>query len=201
MQKILRLLNYSRKFIPSLSTLIRPLYNKLSKNEQKYFNSEDIKLIQKLKGIVKNLKPLALPIDNYYKIIQTDASSLGWAGILIQKPSKDSSKDKEEIAIYTSGKFIEIEGRKSSIELEILGIINSLNSFNLYIQNDTFTIRTDCKNIIDFYKKVQKKYFEKKNSFISKRWIYFLEVITGTRYKAKFEHIVGKDNTLVDILS
>ena len=71
----------------------------------------------------------------------------------------------------------------------------------MYIQNDTFTIRTDCNNIIEFYKKVQKKNFEKKNSFISKRWIYFLEVITGRGYNAKFEHIVGKDNTLADILS
>ena len=83
LQNFLGLLNYSRKFIPNLSTLIRPLYNKLSKNGQKYFSSEDIKLIQKLKRIVKNLKPLALPIDSYYKIIQTDA--LGWAGILIQR--------------------------------------------------------------------------------------------------------------------
>ena len=103
--------------------------------------------------------------------------------------------------MYTSGKFIEIECRKSSTELEILGIIKSLNSFHLYIQNDTFTIRADCNNIIEFYKKVQKKNFEKKNSFISKKWTYFLEVIIGRGYKVKFEHIVGKDNTLVDILS
>ena len=29
----------------------------------------------------------------------------------------------------------------------------------------------------------------------------FLKVITGRGYKAKSEHIVGKDNTLTDILS
>ena len=76
-----------------------------------------------------------------------------------------------------------------------------LNSFHLYIQNNEFTIRTDCKNIIEFYNKVQKKNFEKRNSFISKRWLSFLEVISGRGYKARFEHIVGKDNTLADILS
>ena len=96
--------------------------------------------------------------------------------------------------MYTSGKFTESKGRKSNTKLEILGIINTLNSFHLYIQNYTFTIRTYCNNIIEFYKKVQKKNFEKKNSFISKRWIYFLEVITGRGYKAKFEHIKSKNN-------
>ena len=44
--------------------------------DRKIFNGEDIKLIQKLKEIVQNLKPLALLVDNYYKIVQTDASSL-----------------------------------------------------------------------------------------------------------------------------
>ena len=82
-----------------------------------------------------------------------------------------------------------MKDRKSSIELEILGIKKSLNSFHLHMKNDTFTIRTDFNNIIEFYKKTQKKKFEKKNYFISKRWIYFLEVITDKGYKAKFEHI------------
>ena len=201
LQKFLGLLNYGRKFIPNLSTLVRPLYNKLSKNGQRYFNNEDVKLIQRIKEIVKNLGPIALPIDSYYKIIQTDASSKGWAGILIQKPNKGSPKDLEEIAMYSSGKFSEPESRKSSTELELLGIINTLNNFHIYIQNESFTIRTDCNNIVEFYKKVQKKNFEKKNSFISKRWISFLETLTGRGYKAELEHISGKDNTIADILS
>ena len=157
--------------------------------------------MKKIKEIVKELKPIALPIDSYYKIIQTDASSLGWAGILIQKPSKGSPKDTEEIAMYTSGKFNEPESRKSSTELEILGVINTLNTFHIYIQNDSFTVRTDCNNIVEFYKKVQKKNFEKKNSFISKRWLSFLETLTGRGYKAEFEHVKGKDNSIADILS
>ena len=57
-----------------------------------------------------------------------------------------------------------LESKKSSIELESLGIIYSLNTFHLYILNNSFTIRTDCNNIVEFYKK---------NSFISKRWLYF----------------------------
>ena len=76
-----------------------------------------------------------------------------------------------------------------------------MNTFHIYILNESFTIITDCNNIVEFYKKVQKKNFEKKNSFISKRWISFLETLTGRGYKAELEHISGKDNTIADILS
>lgn len=69
LQKLFGLLNYSRKFIPNLSILVRLLHNKLSKNGQKYFNSEGIKLIQKIKRIVQNIQPLGLLKDNYYKIL------------------------------------------------------------------------------------------------------------------------------------
>lgn len=40
-----------------------------------------------------------LPIDNDYKIIQTDISSLWWARVLIQKPNNGSSKEKEQIVV------------------------------------------------------------------------------------------------------
>ncbi|KAK2638912.1 hypothetical protein Ddye_026707 [Dipteronia dyeriana] len=97
---------------------------------QKYFNSEDVKLVQKIKRISQNLSPITLPIDSYYKIVQTDASSKGWAGILIQKPTKNSLKNTEEIAMYASGKFSEVESRRSNTELEILGIINSVKKLS-----------------------------------------------------------------------
>lgn len=64
----------------NFSLLVRPLHNKLS---EKYFNREDIKLVQKLKQIVQQVKPLVLSINTYYKIIQTDACSIRWAGILL----------------------------------------------------------------------------------------------------------------------
>lgn len=98
--------------------------------------------------------------------------------------------------MYTSEKFTDVESQKSSTKLEILGIINSLNSFHLYIQDVQFTFRTDWKNIKELYNEVQKKNFE-----ISKRWINFLEVIIGRGYKANFEHITSKNTELADILS
>jgi hypothetical protein len=81
------------------------LYATLRKNGQKYFNSKDIKLVKIIKDKVRDLKPLELPLDNYYFIIETDASKEGWGAILKQKPNKYSPKSEEKICRYASGRY------------------------------------------------------------------------------------------------
>jgi acetone carboxylase gamma subunit len=65
-----------------LTKLAGSLYAKVRKNDQKYFNSEDIKLVRIIKDKVKDLEPLELPLDNHYFIIETDASKDGCGDIL-----------------------------------------------------------------------------------------------------------------------
>jgi hypothetical protein len=52
LQQFLGIVNYARNYIAG------PLYAKLRKNGQKYFNSKDIKLVKIIKDKVKDLKPL-----------------------------------------------------------------------------------------------------------------------------------------------
>lgn len=68
-------------------------------------------MIQKIKHLVKNIESLALSIDSYCKITQTDASSIQCAGILLLKPTKGNPKEQEEITIYSSVKFTEVENK------------------------------------------------------------------------------------------
>ena len=83
LQRFLGLLNYARPCIKNSSQLAGPLYSKTKKTGQKYFNQEDIKLVQKIKELVKNLPTLHLPLENEYKTIQTEASQTGWGGIIL----------------------------------------------------------------------------------------------------------------------
>ena len=53
LQSFLKLLNYVRPYIKNLSKLARPLYSKTKNTGHRYFNQEDIKLIQKNKGTCK----------------------------------------------------------------------------------------------------------------------------------------------------
>jgi hypothetical protein len=84
LQQFLGIANYARNYIDNLAKLAGPRYAKLRKNGQKYFNSEDIKLVRIIKDMVKDLKPLELPLDNHYFITETDASKDGW-GVILKK--------------------------------------------------------------------------------------------------------------------
>ena len=71
-QSFLGKLNYARNFIPNLSQLVRPLYNKSKRTSERHFNAEDIKLVQQIKDKIRNLKPSELPSPVSYLIIESD---------------------------------------------------------------------------------------------------------------------------------
>ena len=101
---------------------------------------------------MKNLPTLHHPLESEYKIIQTDASQTGWGGIL----STLTNNLEEKLCRYCSGTFNEYQKNLSSIDLEIEAIILVLEKFQLFLNQEQFSLRTDCENI--------KKFFEKKNS-------------------------------------
>ncbi|GLT32336.1 hypothetical protein SLA2020_070100 [Shorea laevis] len=82
LQKFLGILNYARMYIKDLSKLTGPLYGKPSPKGRKFFNSEDVRLVKRIKDEVKNLPSLTLPLESDYKIVETDSSSEGWGAIL-----------------------------------------------------------------------------------------------------------------------
>ena len=80
-----------------------------------YFNHEDIKLVQKIKELVKNLPTLHLPLENEYKIIQTDTSQTRWRGILLAL----TNNLEEKLCRYCIGTFNEYQNNLSLTDLKI----------------------------------------------------------------------------------
>src|SRR5438128_3820544 len=74
LQQFLGIVNYARNYIDNLAKLAGPLYAKLRKNGQKYFNSEDIKLVRAIKEKVRNLKPLELPYNDINLTLEGNAA-------------------------------------------------------------------------------------------------------------------------------
>ncbi|XBH80057.1 hypothetical protein VPH35_105882 [Triticum aestivum] len=153
LQQFLGIVNYARNYIDNLAKLAGPLYAKLRKNGQRYFNSEDIKLVKAIKEKVRNLKPLELPLEDNYFIIETDASKVGWGAILKQKPNKYSPKADEKICRYASGSY-KLK-TVNNIDREILAVVNAINAFRLYLGFKEFTVRTDCEAICRYYNKIK----------------------------------------------
>ena len=147
-----------------LRKLTGPLYNKLKPIGQIFFNSADIKLIRKIKSTCYNLPTLTLPLQTNYKIVKTDSLEEGWGIVLYCKPSQYSKNSTERIYRYSSSKYKE-KGQLSSLDFEILGVINAINSFKLFL-NKSFTLRTDCEAIVKFYGKMNnKKHSTKRHKF------------------------------------
>ena len=75
-----------RNFIPNLSQMARPLYNNTKPTGEHRFNNEDIKLVQKIKNIVRKIKPLELPSPNAYLIIESNGRIGGRGAVLKFRP-------------------------------------------------------------------------------------------------------------------
>ncbi|TYH61399.1 hypothetical protein ES332_D07G049100v1 [Gossypium tomentosum] len=193
LRSFLGLLNYARAYIPNMGRLLSPLYAKISPKGEKQLNSEDWKLIQRIKDQVQKLPDLDLAPPKCFIILETDGCMEGWGGVCKWKLDEFGPKSSEKICAYASGKFFPL---KSTIDAEIHAAMNSLEIFKIhYLDKPSLTLRTDCQAIISFFNRISNH----KPSRI--RWVGFTDYITGLGIPVKFEHIKGDDNKLADSLS
>ena len=96
LQMFLGCLNYVRDFIPNLNNIIKPLHDRLKKAHPSW-TIEHTQAIRRVKTLVKELPCLYLPIPQAFKIVEIDASDLGYGGILKQRIDQ-----KEQVIAYTS---------------------------------------------------------------------------------------------------
>jgi len=144
-RSFLGLCNFFRKFIPRFAEVVSPITDltrghyptkkspvKWLKIHQSTF--ENIKELLTSPPLLKHFNP-ALPI-----IIWTDASKIGIAGTLLQKNEEDQQLHPIS---YISRRLKETEERYSAIELELLAIVYTLETFRPYVYGVTIEIWTD----------------------------------------------------------
>ncbi|RDX79349.1 Enzymatic polyprotein, partial [Mucuna pruriens] len=98
LQRFLGCVNYIAEFIPNIRIICAPLYKRLRKNPPEWTN-EMTQVIIEIKNLVKKLPCLGIPDPNADLIIETDASDIGYGGILKQKLPNSS---KEQVVKYHS---------------------------------------------------------------------------------------------------
>ena len=94
-----------------------------------------------------DLPPLSLPQGSGQLIIETDASSLTWVGVLLEV-----IEGKEHVCGYGSGSFKAIELNYPSSRKEILAVKKTIQHFILFLKLVRFVIRTDLKIIPGIFK-------------------------------------------------
>ena len=81
-------------------------------------------MVKTIKNQVKHLPCLYLPIPQAFKIVETDASDIGYGGIL-----KQNISGKEQIISYTSKHWNPAQQKYSTVKKEVLAIVLSISKF------------------------------------------------------------------------
>ena len=150
LQRFLGNLNSVVDFIPNIRQVCKPLYQRLKKNLVPW-TLEHTNAFQKIKLIVQKLPCQGIPHPEAFMIIETDASDIGYGGILKQKVSKEPT---EQLVRFTSGIWNDTQKNYSTIKKEILAIVLCITKFQDDLINKEFLLRVDCKAAKDVYKKM-----------------------------------------------
>ena len=142
LQRFLESFNYIAEFYKDLRKKCQPLIERLKDNPPPW-SSIHTAIVKELKQYVKTLPCLGIPTENSFKIIQTDASDVGYGGILLQKVNPSSP---EQIVRFHSGTWNSAQVNYSTIKKQILSIVLCISKFQDYILNQRFLVRVDCKS-------------------------------------------------------
>ncbi|XLU50036.1 hypothetical protein S245_044850, partial [Arachis hypogaea] len=164
-----------------------PLHDRLKKNPPPWTEKHS-DIIRFLKTKVRNLPCLYLPVPHAFKIVETDASDLGYGGILKQK-----LHDKYCIIAFTSKHWNSTQQKYSTIKKEILAIVLCITKFQSDLLNQKFLVRVDCKSAKDVLQNDVKNLASKQ---VFARWQAILSV-----FDFDIEHIKGNSNSLPDFLT
>ena len=120
-------------------------------------------------------------------IVETDASDIGFGGILKQR-----SNNQELLVRFTSGTWNHAQLNYSTIKKEILSIVLCISKFQDDLLNQEFLLRVDCKSAKSVLQKDVKNIASK---HIFARWQAIL-----SNFDFQIEYIKGENNSIPDFL-
>ncbi|UYV62918.1 K02A2.6-like, partial [Cordylochernes scorpioides] len=184
-RQFLGLAGYYRKFIPKFSEIADPLTSLTRKNKLFKWTTEVNKSFQELKSHLSTDPVLSTYDPSLPCKLYTDASKLGIGAILAQI----GNDNQEHVISFYSGKLLPHQQNYSAFELECFAIVQSVEYFEVYLENNTFEVITDHSALEWLFnvKKPKAKYL---------RWI--IELSTKSM---KIVHRSGSKQTHVDALS
>ena len=139
LKSFLGLVNYYRKFIPDMSTLVNPLNRLLAHDVPWGWTQDCQEAFQKLKEALLNSPLLAHYDPNQPVRLAVDASSYGLGAVL----SHVSDDGEERPITYASRTLSSGEQNYAMIEKEALAIVFGIKKFHQYLFGRRFTLLTD----------------------------------------------------------
>ena len=138
LRSFLGLTGWYRKFIPNYATIAAPLTELLHKNVDFIWSEAQKQAFDALKETLTSGPLLYCPDFSKPFVVETDASNVGAAGILLQIINGE-----ERVVAYTSKTLSKAERNYSTTEKELLAVLHSLETFRGYIENTKIKVVTD----------------------------------------------------------
>ncbi|VDI74336.1 Hypothetical predicted protein [Mytilus galloprovincialis] len=146
-RSILGLMNYYHKFLPNISSVVRPLHRLLEKDAKWDWNEECKVSFKRAKDLVTSEQVLChydpeLPIR-----LACDASPFG-LGVVLSHKMQDGT---ERPIAFASRSLNKAERNYSQIDKEALGIIFGVKKFHTYLYGRKFTLITDHMPLVSIF--------------------------------------------------
>ncbi|CAG2213160.1 unnamed protein product [Mytilus edulis] len=146
-RSILGLMNYYHKFLPNISSVVRPLHRLLEKDAKWNWNEECQVSFKRAKDLVTSEQVLChydpeLPIR-----LACDASPFG-LGVVLSHKMQDGT---ERPIAFASRSLNKAERNYSQIDKEALGIIFGVKKFHTYLYGRKFTLITDHMPLVSIF--------------------------------------------------
>ena len=188
-KQFLGLIGYYRKFVPRFSDLARSLTN-LTRHEVEFVWTDKCeKSFNHLRELLMQHPILRYPDPSKEYTLFTDASGIGWAGVLTQAFEEEKGKTKQHPICYVSGQFRGSQQNWAALTKEAYAIYMSVRKLSFYITDAKVTIKCDHLPLRKFLQK------QTLNAKVN-NWAVELE-----QFDLHIEWIQGSKNTLADSLS
>lgn len=177
--------SYFRRFVKGFAVILKPMSDLLLKDSKFEWGNSQESAFQRIKTLLTTCPVLAIYNPKARTELHTDGSSAGLGSVLLQ----EQPDSKLHVIAYYGRRTTKEEAKYTSIELEALAIVCSLERFRVYLIGIKFLIKTDCNSL---------KLLESKRDMNPRiaRWFVRLSEFDYT-----IEHISGSINRVADSLS
>ena len=188
-KQFLGLIGYYRKFVPHFADISRPL-TKLTRQDVTFqWTEECLKSFNHLWELLMEYPILRYPDPKQGYTLYTDASGIGWSGVLTQEFQDEKGKTKNNPICYVSGQFRGSQLNWAALTKEAYAIYMSIRRLSFYMTDAEVMIKCDHLPLKKFLNK------QMMNSKVN-NWAVELE-----QFKLHLDWIPGSRNLLADSLS
>ncbi|XP_069993527.1 uncharacterized protein [Penaeus vannamei] len=187
LMRFLGMVGFYRRYCPNLAEVAASLTRLTNRKVSFNWTPECQRSFEQLKQFLSSDPVLAAPDFQKPFILHTDASDLATGAVLLQ----DDDQGVLHPVAYHSTKLAKHQLAYSTIEKELLGIINAIKKFECYLYGGAHPIQifTDHNPLT----------FLEKNKYSNQRLLRWS--LSLQPYHLQVKHIKGRDNVVADALS